>query len=101
LSITKQPAIARAFYYLLNCTLLHNSFIITLLAGLPAITNYFGALKMDTRLLRELQKHQTNRPLIERHNIERQPVPAYVEALTLALCGLVIIAGIFGGIAYA
>ena len=56
---------------------------------------------MDTRLLRELQKHQTNRPLIERHNIERQLVPAYIEVLTLALCGLVIIAGIFGGIAYA
>ena len=56
---------------------------------------------MDTRLLKELQKHQPTRPLIERHNIERQLVPAYVEALTLALCALVIIAGIFGGIAYA
>jgi hypothetical protein len=52
---------------------------------------------MDTRLLRELQKHQPTRPLIERHNIERQLVPAYIEALTLALCGLVIIAGITWG----
>ena len=52
---------------------------------------------MDTRLLRELQKHQTNRPLIERHSIERQLVPAYIEVLTLALCGLVIIAGITWG----
>jgi hypothetical protein len=97
LSITKQPAITRAFLCLLDCTLLHKTFNITLLAGLPAITNYFGAIKMDTRLLRELQKHQPTRPLIERHNIERQPVPAYIEALTLALCGLVIIAGITWG----
>jgi hypothetical protein len=52
---------------------------------------------MDTRLLIELQKHQTNRPLIERHNIERQPVPVYIEVLTLALCALVIIAGITWG----
>ena len=52
---------------------------------------------METKLLKELQKHQTNRPLIERHNIERQLVPAYVEALTLALCSLVIIAGITWG----
>ena len=52
---------------------------------------------MDTRLLRELQKHQTNRPLIERHNIERQPVPVYIELFTLVLCGLVIIAGITWG----
>mgnify|MGYP003661112557 len=51
---------------------------------------------MDTRLLRELQKHQTNRPLIER-NINPHIVPAYIEALTLALCGLVIIAGITWG----
>jgi len=56
---------------------------------------------MNNRLLNELQKHQPERPLIERHNIERQFVPAYIEVLTLALCGLVIIAGIFGGIAYA
>ena len=51
---------------------------------------------MDTRLLRELQKHQTNRPLIER-NINPHIVPAYIEALTLVLCGLVIIAGITWG----
>jgi len=55
---------------------------------------------MDTRLLRELQKHQTTRPLIERHN-KPHIVPAYIESITLVICGLVIIAGIFGGIAYA
>ena len=49
---------------------------------------------MNTKLLNELQKHQLDRPLLERHNIERQPVPVYIEVLTLALCGLVIIAGI-------
>ena len=53
---------------------------------------------MDTRLLRELKKHQTDRPLIARHNIERQPVPAYIEALTITLCLLIIIAGITWGI---
>jgi len=52
---------------------------------------------MNNRLLNELQKHQPERPLIERHNIERQFVPAYVEALTLATCALVIIAGITWG----
>ena len=52
---------------------------------------------MDTRLLRELQKHQPTRPLIERHNIERQPVPVYIEALTIAVCLLVIVAGISWG----
>ena len=52
---------------------------------------------MDTRLLKELQKHQTARPLLERHNIERQPVPAYIEALTIAVCLLVIVAGITWG----
>ena len=52
---------------------------------------------MDTRLLRELQKHQTNRPLIERHNKPQQPVPAYIEALTIAVCLLVIVAGISWG----
>jgi len=52
---------------------------------------------MNTKLLNELQKHQLDRPLLERHNIERQPVPVYIEVLTLALCGLVIIAGITWG----
>ena len=52
---------------------------------------------MNTKLLNELKKHQLERPLLERHNIERQPVPAYIEALTLALCGLVIVAGISWG----
>ena len=52
---------------------------------------------MDTRLLKELQKHQPERPLIERHNIERQIVPAYIEALTIAVCLLVIVAGITWG----
>ena len=51
---------------------------------------------MDTRLLRELQKHQTKRPLIER-NIKPHIVPAYIEAITLVICGLVIIAGITWG----
>ena len=53
---------------------------------------------MDTRLLRELQKHQTNRPLIARHNVERQPVPAYVEVFTLVICLVVIVAGITWGV---
>ena len=52
---------------------------------------------MNTKLLNELKKHQLERPLLERRNIERQLVPAYIEALTLALCGLVIIAGITWG----
>jgi len=52
---------------------------------------------MNTKLLNELKKHQLERPLLERRNIERQLVPAYIEALTLALCGLVIVAGISWG----
>jgi len=51
---------------------------------------------MDTRLIKELQKNQPTRPLIERH-IKPHVVPAYIEVLTLALCGLVIIAGITWG----
>jgi hypothetical protein len=68
-----------------------------LLAGLPATTNYFGALKMDTRLLTELQKHQTNRPIIDRKEFEQQYVPAYIEGFTITLCILIIIAGITWG----
>tara|TARA_R100001377_G_scaffold28979_1_gene15741 strand:- start:214 stop:384 length:171 start_codon:yes stop_codon:yes gene_type:complete len=56
---------------------------------------------MDTRLLKELQKHQTARPIIDRKEFEQQYVPAYIEAFTITLCCLIIIAGIFGGIAYA
>jgi len=56
---------------------------------------------MDTRLLRELQKHQTNRPLLERHNIERQPVPAYVEAFTIIICFVVIMAGLLSPLLFA
>ena len=51
---------------------------------------------MDTRLLKELQKHQPTRPLIER-NIKPHIVPAYIELFTLVLCGLIIIAGITWG----
>ena len=56
---------------------------------------------MNTRLLKELQKHQTSRPLLERSPLKPNQTPAYIEAFTLVICGLVIIAGIFGGIAYA
>ena len=56
---------------------------------------------MDTRLLRELQKHQPERPLIERHNIERQPVPAYVEAFTIVICLVVILAGLLSPLLFA
>lgn len=56
---------------------------------------------MDTRLLKELKKHQLARPVICRKEFERQYVPAYIEAFTITLCLLIIIAGIFGGIAYA
>ena len=56
---------------------------------------------MNIRLLNELQKHQTARPLLERSPLKPNKTPAYIESLTLALCALVIIAGIFGGIAYA
>ena len=52
---------------------------------------------MDTRLLKELQKHQTNRPIIDRKEFEQQYVPAYIEAFTIALCLLVIVAGITWG----
>ena len=51
---------------------------------------------MNTKLLNELQKHQLERPLIERHN-KPHIVPAYIEAITLVICGLVIIAGITWG----
>ena len=55
---------------------------------------------MDTRLLRELQKHQTNRPLIERHN-KPHIVPAYIEAFTIAICLVVILAGLLSPLLFA
>ena len=55
---------------------------------------------MDTRLLKELQKHQTNRPLIERH-IKPHVVPAYVEAFTIIICFFVIMAGLLSPLLFA
>jgi hypothetical protein len=52
---------------------------------------------MNTRLLKELQKHQTNRPIIDRKKFEQQYVPAYIEGFTITLCILIIIAGITWG----
>jgi len=52
---------------------------------------------MNTRLLKELQKHQTSRPLLERLPLKPNQTPAYIEAITLVICGLVIIAGITWG----
>tara|TARA_R100001377_G_scaffold24155_1_gene13051 strand:+ start:202 stop:429 length:228 start_codon:yes stop_codon:yes gene_type:complete len=48
---------------------------------------------MNTKLLNELQKHQLERPLIERHN-KPHIVPAYIEAFTIIICFVVIMAGL-------
>ena len=55
---------------------------------------------MDNKLLKELQKHQTNRPLIER-NIKPHVVPAYVEAFTIIICFVVIMAGLLSPLLFA
>ena len=56
---------------------------------------------MDTRLLRELQKHQTNRPLLERSPLKPNKTPAYIEAFTLGVCLVVILVGLLSPLLFA
>jgi hypothetical protein len=94
LSITKQPAIARAFYCLLFACIVNTSYSYFVGGLVDLLTKVFI---MNTRLLKELQKHQTNRPIIDRKKFEQQYVPAYIEGFTITLCILIIIAGITWG----
>jgi hypothetical protein len=56
---------------------------------------------MNTRLLNELQKHQTARPLLKRSPLKPNKTPAYIEALTIALCILVIFSGLLSPLLFA
>ena len=56
---------------------------------------------MDTKLLRELQKHQTARPLLERSPLKPNKTPAYIEAFTIVICLVVILVGLLSPLLFA
>ena len=56
---------------------------------------------MNIRLLNELQKHQTARPLLERSPLKPNKTPAYIEAFTIIICFVVIMAGLLSPLLFA